>query len=154
MSEKQLDRSLEKLKQLVEEFNRENNYNVQKLENGYVIDIPLEYESLGEEEEEEKRAQFVYVTANRESYERDDVIQVFTVCAPENERFYKSALLLNMNLPFGAIAISEVEGKNHFVIVDTYLVSEVTAAELEKSILSLAKAGDQMEKVMISQDVS
>ncbi len=139
---------LEKLKDVIYKIVEGKDIPVEEIEGGFVLDVPVEYE------DEPLRRQFVYVTSNRETTQGEEVYQVFTICAPEDERFYKSALMLNMTLPFGAIALAEVEGKNHFVIVDTYLAKDVTQAELENSIITLAEAGDKMEKVMIGEDVS
>ncbi len=145
-----------KLRGMIQEISRDEDYDVEKIEDGFIMDIPVLYKSEECESDtcEEVRRQFVYITANRKSGDGEDMYQVFTICAPEDERFYKSALLLNMNLPFGAIAISQVEGKSYFVLVDTYLVSDVSTKEMELSILSLAKAGDRIEKILVGDDLS
>lgn len=145
-----------KLKGMIEEISADEDYDVETIDDGFIMDIPVLYrpEESETDECEEVRRQFVYITANRKSGDGEEMYQVFTICAPEDERFYKSALLLNMNLPFGAIAVSEVEGKSYFVLVDTYLVTDVTTKELELSILSLAKAGDRIEKILVGDDVS
>jgi len=149
-------KNMERLKKMIEEISKGQDYELEEIEDGFILDIPVIYRSdEGDKSQgEEVRRQFVYITANRKSSEGEDMYQVFTICAPEDERFYRSALLLNMNLPFGAIAISEVEGKNYFVLVDTYLVNDVTQKELEMSILTLAKAGDRIEKILVGDDVS
>lgn len=145
---------LVKLRKMIDEISEGKDYEIEEIEGGVIVDIPVVYKPEDSEEAEEVRRQYVYVTANRKSGHGEDMYQVFTICAPEDERFYKSALLLNMNLPFGAIAISEVEDKNYFVLVDTYLVSDVSTKELEMSILSLAKAGDRIEKILVGDDLS
>ncbi|MFP4496706.1 MAG: hypothetical protein ACLFQV_00740 [Vulcanimicrobiota bacterium] len=144
---------LDKLKKIVDLIVSNKDIFVEKIENGFALDIPVVYELSTEEGQAEMRRQFVYITATRESHEGDEMYQIFTICAPEDERFYSSALMLNMNLPFGAIAISEVEGKNYFVLVDTYLAKNCTTSEIEKSVLTLAEAGDRMEKMLVGLDL-
>lgn len=170
--------SLEKLRDLLEGFFNDENVQVTEIEDGFVLDIPVEYDKFPDEEidedldsvthdeifEEElekedlsiteSRKQYVYVTVNRKGLQDEEIIQVFTICAPEEEDFYQSALMLNMTLPFGAIAISKVDDKNYFVLVDTYLVGSVTKKEMAISIMSLAKAGDKMERFLVGEDVA
>lgn len=148
--------NLKELKALIDQFEILKDYDIQEIDGGFVVDLPVVYDLLDENEEavEEVRRQFVYLTANRTSTEGDPIFQVFTICAPEDEQFYKSALLLNMNMPFGAVAISEIEGENHFVLIDTYLVDSVTPKELEASAIALARAGDRMEKILVGEDIS
>ena len=170
-----------RMKELVEQFCKEKNIEISTFEDGFILDIPVDYMTYvtGSVDEDmdsttraiqgappaverclekpadtyiEQRRQFVYLTANRKGLDEEDIIQVFTICAPEEERFYKSALLLNMNLPFGAFAVSQVEGQNYFVIVDTYLAQSVTYEELALSIMCLAKSGDKMEKMLMGED--
>jgi hypothetical protein len=168
---------MKRMKILAEQFCAAKNAELSSFDDGFILDVPVEYmtyvtgqcdEDLdtatqgihgaetGEKKEAdtfiEQRRQFVYLTANRKGLDDEDIIQVFTICAPEEERFYKSALLLNMNLPFGAFAVSQVEGENYFVMVDTYLAESVTYEELALSIISLAKSGDKMEKMLVGED--
>ncbi|MCE1245609.1 MAG: YbjN domain-containing protein [Firmicutes bacterium] len=181
MSENEKFDPMVRMKELVEQFCAEKSVDLSTFEDGFILDIPVEYltyvsgcidedmdcatraiqgvppvveKCLDKKAETfvEQRRQFVYITANRKGLDEEDIIQVFTICAPEEERFYKSALLLNMNLPFGAFAVSQVEGQNYFVMVDTYLASSVTYEELALSIMCLAKSGDKMEKMLMGED--
>lgn len=170
--------AMAKLRAVLENFVSERKIPIEEIEGGYVLDIPVEYDKFPDEKidedldtltydnvmktnlppgvpyDMEKRKQYVYVTANRKGLQGEELYQIFTICAPENESFYRSALLTNMNLPFGAIALSEVEGENYFVLVDTYLAESVSEKELLISIMTLAKAGDKMEKLLIGLDIS
>ncbi|MCD4784254.1 MAG: YbjN domain-containing protein [Candidatus Eremiobacteraeota bacterium] len=173
------EKYFQKLTEIVQEFAGKNQYEISEIDDGFVLDIPVEYEVFEDEEDIiddldsletelpmdieipdnikskiEHRRQFVYVTGYHKGPDNEDMFQVFTVCAPDDERFYKSALLLNMNLPFGAIALSNVEGETYFVLVDTYLAESVTAEELNASISTLARAGDKMERMLIGDDLA
>jgi hypothetical protein len=155
MAEITIEEGYKKLGEMVKEIALNRKYHLEEIENGYVVDVPVLYSPEEcESGEAETRQQFVYLTANRTNEEGEQLFQIFTICAPEDERFYKSAMLLNMNLPFGAFAIAEVEGVNYFVLVDTYHVKEVSIGEMEKSIMTLANAGDRMERMLIGDDIS
>ena len=169
----------EKLKLFVDKYSKTRGIEATEIDGGYVLDIPVEYEILeggGEniiedfdefcikkkqenpdipiESTIERRGQYVYVTADHRGPLEEDIYQIFTVCGPEDEKFYKSALMINMNLPFGAFAVSQVEDKSYFVLVDTYLAGEVSDEELESSIIALARAGDKTEKLLVGDDVA
>jgi len=165
----------EKLKKILEEVTKYGGIELSEIESGFALDIPVNYEIFPDRKEVlieesysalaekkdgtklpdsiiEQRRQFVYIAV--ELGPNDEFIyQVFTLCGPENEKFYKSALLMNMSLPFGAFAISKVEGVEHFVLVDTYLVDTIAPEELSMSILSIARAGDRMEKLLFEEDL-
>lgn len=172
MSDSQVVDALTRIKNILYPFCAEKQIEISEIESGFVLDVPVEYEILVEGQYDkdldsvteevkptsqtasETRKQFVYVTLNRKGLENEDILQIFTICAPEEERFYKSALLLNMNLPFGAFAISQVEDQNYFVLVDTYLVDSITEKELLTSIMALAKSGDKLEKMLVGEDLA
>ena len=179
MSDTNADKYFQKLSEIVNKIAEDNQYEISEIEDGFVLDIPVEYEVFEADEELiedfdsieadqpedikipdnvklkiEHRRQYVYITGYHKGPDNEDLIQVFTVCAPDDERFYKSALLLNMNLPFGAIALSNVDGETYFVLVDTYLAESVTFKELSASITTLARAGDKMERMLVGEDLA
>ncbi len=170
---------MERLRDFVESFSEKRGIDVTEIDGGFVLDIPIEYEILegsGENIIEdfdefcrskkqdnpniiiesiiERRGQYVYVTADHRGPLQEYIYQVFTICGPEDERFYRSALMINMNLPFGAFAISQIEGKSSYVLVDTYLAEKVSDEELEQSIISVARAGDRTEKLLVGEDIA
>ena len=152
MGQEIISKNLALLTRMIDQITANKNITVVKIRDGFVLDIPITYRP-DEGRRDCNRKQFVYVTTNRESPDGGDLFQVFTICAPDEERFYRSALILNMNIPFGAIAISNVDGINYFVLVDTYLVEEVSVHELEASIHTLACCGDRIEEVLIGVDL-
>lgn len=170
---------MERLRSFVDNYSKVKGIEVTEIDGGFVLDIPIEYEILEgsgeniiEDFEEfclskkqdnpnisietiiERRGQYVYVTADHRGPLQEHIFQVFTICGPEDERFYRSALMINMNLPFGAFALSQIEGKSSYVLVDTYLAEKVSDEELEQSIISVARAGDRTEKMLVGEDIA
>lgn len=170
---------MERLRSFVEKYSQTRGVDVTEIDGGFVLDIPIEYEILegsGENIIEdfdefclskkqdnpnisiesiiERRGQYVYITADHRGPLQERIFQVFTICGPEDERFYRSALMINMNLPFGAFALSQIEGKSCYVLVDTYLADKVSDEELEQSVISVARAGDRTEKLLVGEDVA
>ena len=58
------------------------------------------------------------------------------------------ALELNFNLPYGCLAVE----KESLVMVNTLLLEEADAVELETSVDFLARTGDQYEAALFAQD--
>jgi len=168
-----------KLKEIISQFADKRQMDVGEFEDGFVLDVPIEYESTKGEVlgEKEIRHQFIFITYNRKTPDGKDIYQIFTVCALEETRFYRNALFLNANLPFGAFAIAQVETvardlkrelvclptggvriaevtkQNCFVLVDTYLVSEADSVQMEASVVTVARAGDKLEKMLMKEDI-
>ena len=67
-----------------------------------------------------------------------------------NEARLTAALRLNANLRFGALAIVDDE----LAVVDTFLVSEADAAELEASMRYIAETADRYESAIFGTDVN
>lgn len=170
---------LERLGLFAKKYSEKYGVDVTSIDGGFVLDIPIEFEILEgsgeniiEDFEEfcrcrkqdnpnisiesiiERRGQYVYITADHRGPLQEHIYQIFTICGPEDEKFYRSALMINMNLPFGAFAVSQIEGKSSFVLVDTYLAEKVSDEELEQSIISVARAGDRTEKLLVGDDIS
>ncbi|MCD4784253.1 MAG: hypothetical protein K8T10_10580 [Candidatus Eremiobacteraeota bacterium] len=168
-----------KLAKIISQFSEKREMNVGEIEDGFVLDIPVEYKSIAKHllPGKEVRHQFVFVTGNRKMSNGKEIYQIFTVCAPEEDTFYRNALFLNANLTFGAFAIADVETissdlkrevlclptgevrvaqvkkEKCFVLVDTYMVSEADAIQMEASIMTIAKAGDKLEKMLMKEDI-
>jgi hypothetical protein len=177
MIEKWVHPHKKKLSKIVREIVEDTDIEIREINRGYVLDIPVEYKSVSAPSGVEMRHQFVFVTVGRKTPGGRDIYQIFTICAPETKNFYRTALMLNMNLPFGAFAISdveaatellsrdlqympsgavpitEVEEQKYFVMVDTYCVDTVNTEQIEASVLAAARAGDRLERLMMSEDL-
>ena len=71
---------------------------------------------------------------------------------PDNKKL-EYALRYNMRMSFGALAINDHGDEGFLVIVDTLLAQTAQPIALRKSIDSVAKHGDKMEKQLTGQDV-
>ena len=80
------------------------------------------------------------------------LITIHSVCAPADPRLYKRALEMNLKLPYGAIAIAELKKRNYFVLVDTQLALTAQALEIRRSVISVARRADAIEKQLTGQD--
>lgn len=171
---------LKKLKLIIGEIIKESEISILEIEGGFILEIPVKYNQLADTGRmvKEERRQFVYVTYGRKTKDGKDLFQVFTICAPDNPEFYRNALFLNMDLPLGAFTISKVEiicenlkrklltipsgaipitefeEKEYFVIVDTCLAKEANTKKIKTSVMSIAAAGDQLEKILVGMDIS
>lgn len=177
--EKYLHPHKKNLFKIVREIVDDTDIEIREINRGYVLDVPVEYEcNCGKcPSGIETRHQFVFVTVGRKTPGGRDIYQVFTICAPETKNFYRTALMLNMNLPFGAFALSDVEAvtdlvsrdlkylpagtvpinqideQKYFVMVDTCCVDTVSNEQLKASILTAARAGDRLERLMVGEDL-
>lgn len=79
-------------------------------------------------------------------------MQVSTPCGTAMPSQYAEALRLNMLIPFGALAIAEIDGADHLVIVDTYRRATVHPEILADAIQSLARHGDSIEQSLSDVD--
>jgi serine/threonine-protein kinase len=108
----------------------------------YVIAVPLA----------NGRSQKVYVEVHRGSAVSQQVIEIFSICGPVSERYYRRALELNSEIPFGAIAIQEVDGIPHFVMSNTYPRATCDPEEVRQSVFAIAKHADEVENLLTGRD--
>jgi len=81
------------------------------------------------------------------------IIQIFTVIGPASPDHYRWALKLNPSFPYGAIGLVKIDGKDFLAIIDTLLEENVDTKALEKSVWTLARKGDALEKKLIQKDL-
>jgi len=81
------------------------------------------------------------------------LIQVFTVIGPASPEHYRWALKLNPSFPYGAIGLVKIDGKEFLAIIDTLLEENVDMKALAKSVWTLARKGDALEKKIIQKDL-
>jgi hypothetical protein len=65
---------------------------------------------------------------------------------------FEFALKMNMELDYGALAIKNIDEKDALVMVHTQLVRTAQPAEIEKSLLTLAEVGDDLERILTGED--
>ncbi len=111
-------------------------------EQEYVVNVSLE----------EGRAQQVWIDFSRKDLSGESIVQLSTPCGDADEHQYEAALKLNMSIPYGAIAIAELDDSVCFVVVDTYLRRTAHPEDIAKSIISLARHGDSVEESLSGED--
>jgi hypothetical protein len=98
------------------------------------------------------RHQSVRLNAAHKDSEGNGVILIETVCGPASSKHYEWALRQNLKLPFGAIAIRDIGGQPHFVMVNSLLRQTATPPEIRASVLNIARWGDAIEKALLKED--
>ncbi|MDX1563840.1 MAG: HEAT repeat domain-containing protein [Phycisphaeraceae bacterium] len=99
------------------------------------------------------RKQVIYLGTGGTDSDGAPLIHVYTLCAPATPENHERALIYNMRISYGALAISEIQGKKMFVIVDALLAKSASPLELRKAICSLARHGDKVEKNLTGKDI-
>lgn len=99
------------------------------------------------------RKQKVNVLLGRKDSQDDDLVMVYSPCAPADESHYEEALRMNLRIPAGAIAITDFDEKPHFVMVDVLLLAALHSRQLAKAIEHVGKRADMLEESLTGQDV-
>ena len=81
------------------------------------------------------------------------IIQIFTIIGPARPKHYEWALKLNPGFSYGAIGLVAIDGKEFLTIIDTVLEETADIKALQKSVWTLAKRGDALEKKLIQKDL-
>ncbi|MFO7898896.1 MAG: HEAT repeat domain-containing protein [Planctomycetota bacterium] len=94
------------------------------------------------------------VTLNLQAKDSDGVplLVAYTRCGPAQEKHYEWALRQNVRMSAGAIAVTDVENKPEFVIVDVLVREAVTPRMLIESVRRVARKGDQLENALTKAD--
>jgi hypothetical protein len=100
----------------------------------------------------EDRSQQVWIDFSKKDNDDQAIVQLCTPCGDADEVRYEWALKLNMAIPYGAIALAQLEGKQCFAMVDSYLRATCDPEDLAKSLMSLAEQGDAIEKALAHED--
>ena len=87
------------------------------------------------------------------SKNRHDLIRVYTRCGTPTEKLHDWALKINMSLAQCALAITEENGEEMFVMVNCFLAKEVSPEELKSSVKEIAYYGDWVEGKLGEEDI-
>jgi eukaryotic-like serine/threonine-protein kinase len=109
----------------------------------FTVDVPL---GSG-------RAQRVYIELCRHGATGEQVVRVFSICAPVSESYYRRALELNASISFGAVAIEQMGNAPYFVMVNCHPRNTCDPEEVRKSIYSVAGHADEVEQFLTGHDV-
>ena len=98
------------------------------------------------------RSQTIWVDFSATDQEGEPIVQLSTACGPASSDHYEWALELNMTIPFGAIGIARVGEDRCFALVDSYSRSTIDPQDIAKSLTTLARRGDSIEKSLSDED--
>lgn len=80
------------------------------------------------------------------------LLLIYSVCCPADPGYYEDALRLNSELPHGSLAVRDVDGEKHFVMVDTYPRATVDVEEIRRSVVEVAFRADELENLLTGED--
>jgi len=86
-------------------------------------------------------------------FEQEELVRLYTVIGSVkgmNPFKLTEALRLNFGLPHGALAVHD----DKLVVIDTLMVEDADAGEVEASAAYLAEIGDHFEKTMFGSDAN
>ena len=98
------------------------------------------------------RSQRVYIEVGESEPLLGRLVRIYSICAPLTESYYRRALELNADMPHGSIAIQDVAGEPHFIMVDTYPQATCDREEIRRSVMTVARWSDDVEKVLTKGD--
>lgn len=80
------------------------------------------------------------------------LVVIYSECAPAKPDRFEWALRRNLTMPYGSLAIRDGKSGPKFVMFNTLLRGSLTPLELRKSILTVARKADQVEKALTDED--
>lgn len=81
-------------------------------------------------------------------------LQIFSIGGPASPQHYELALRRNAVQPHGSIAVRDVQGQPHFVVVENHSRAKVAADELCRSVRHIARHADAVEQFLTGRDVN
>lgn len=111
--------------------------------NVYRLVVPLD---LG-------RSQQVIVSFETVDDEGEPTVCIYTECGPAAPEQYDAAFRRNLTIPYGRIAVRDIDGRDMFVMLHQMMRRGLNLAEMRKAILSIAKEGDALELELTRQDI-
>lgn len=87
-----------------------------------------------------------------DSRDGDRLLSIYSLCGPVDAAHNTDALRLNSEISHGALAIRDVRGVPHFVLVNNYPRATVDAEEIRRSVLEAALHADAFEQRLTGRD--
>ncbi len=133
------ERDLESL--LIEAFRHETAVTWERDGDGYVLTRKLP----------DDRSQKVFLEPSAHDVS-DRLLMFYSVCCHAEPEYYEQALRLNSAMLHGSLALREIDGQAHFVIVDTYPRATVDPDEIRRTVLEIAHHADKVEHQLTGLD--
>jgi eukaryotic-like serine/threonine-protein kinase len=97
------------------------------------------------------RQQTVYIETSLDPVE-SRLLLFYSTCCPAQPEFYETSLRLNSEMLHGCIAIRDIQGVPHFVVLNTYPRATVDPEEIKQTVMEVARIADQVEEQLTGQD--
>ena len=82
----------------------------------------------------------------------DRLLEIYSTCCESQPAYFEEALKLNSQISHGGIAIREVDGRQQFVMTNSYPRATVDAEEVRESVIEIATHADAVEKLLTGLD--
>lgn len=135
--------SLRTLHSLIEESLRDTAIEIAGTGNRYELVVPLKC----------GRKQRVIVQVCDSAAIAEQVVRVYSICGPADEKHYRRALELNPHFPHGAIGLENIDGRSYFVMTNAFPRATCDPEELRHSILGIAQRADDVERCITGNDL-
>ncbi|GAB4339505.1 MAG: hypothetical protein Kow0099_14630 [Candidatus Abyssubacteria bacterium] len=129
-------------RELVEQITQGSAIKYKAIPSGFVLRVPV---GGG-------RYQKVRLKFDSTDEDGSPIIQIFTVIGPAQPKHYRWALTLNPAFSYGGLGLVTMDNKEFLAIVNTLLEENIDTTALEKSVWTLARKGDELEKKLIQKD--
>lgn len=81
-------------------------------------------------------------------------LQIFSIGGPASPEQFELALRRNAVQPHGSIAVRDVKGQPHFVMIENHSRAKVAPDELCRSVRHIARHADAVEEFLTGRDVN
>jgi eukaryotic-like serine/threonine-protein kinase len=98
------------------------------------------------------RRQRVHIEVFPAQFGESRLIRISSVCAPVDPSHFRRALEFNATMPHGALAIQEIDGEPHFVMINSHLQATCGAEDIRRSVQEIARWADHMEQMLTGKD--
>jgi len=98
------------------------------------------------------RSQRVYLDFRGKDPDGEPLVRVYTRCGKATPERYAWALKQNLRMAYGSIAVAPIDGVDNFVVFNTHLRATVDPEDLSKSLVAIARQGDEVERLLSDAD--
>jgi serine/threonine-protein kinase len=101
----------------------------------------------------EGRLQKVFIQDSPSETWAGRLVRIYSVCAAATDSYFRRALELNATVAHGSLAIEEIEGLPHFVMVNSYPRATCDPEEIRRSVQEIGRWADEVEKALTGKDL-
>ena len=97
------------------------------------------------------RRQSVLVDESQDPLD-ERLVRLSSTCGPADPEHFERALRMNSRIAHGAIAVRRIDGRDRFVMVDSYPASTLDAEAVRRSAWEVAVYADELERELTGGD--